>query len=134
MDRNTASTGLSTFSSMTGSADLIPVRGAAHRENRAPLIRFRVLPDFELWQHEPWLVRFSRQVDRNLGPPFETRGVPASPLARDRIADLPMWLPPDFPTGRQNPSPFRPIVASPSSPATCHCGSLVRVAFQQTRR
>ena len=85
-------------------------------------------------KRDQWLARLSRQVDRNLGPFFETRGVPTSPLARDRISDLPMWLPPDFPTGRQNASPLRPIVASPSSPATCHCGSLVRVAFQQTRR
>ena len=127
---------------MTGSADLIPERGAAHQENRASLIR--VLPDFELWKREPflalimyaqmqqafgwdafrevfatyhalldaerpksdnekrdqWQVRFSRQVDRNLGPFFETWGVPTSQLARDRIADLPMWLPPDFPPGR----------------------------------
>lgn len=91
-------------------------------------------PESDIDKRDPWLVRLSRRVDRNLGPFFETQGVPTSQLARDRIADLPMWLPHDFPTGRQNASPFRPIVASPSSPATCHCGSLVRVAFQQTRR
>jgi len=36
-----------------------------------------------------WLVRFSRQVGRNLGPIFETWGVPTSQAARDSIDDLP---------------------------------------------
>ncbi len=48
-------------------------------------------------KRDQWLVRFSRQVDRNLGPFFEAWGVPTSRAARDSIADLPVWMPPDFP-------------------------------------
>ncbi|MDE0002429.1 MAG: M60 family metallopeptidase [Rhodospirillaceae bacterium] len=48
-------------------------------------------------KRDQWLVRFSRQVGRNLGPFFEAWGVPTSRAARDSIADLPAWLPPDFP-------------------------------------
>ena len=51
-------------------------------------------------KRDQWLVRFARQVDRNLGPFFEAWGVPTSQAARDLIADLPVWLPPDFPPGR----------------------------------
>ena len=66
---------------------------------------YRALPDAERPKsdndkRDQWLVRLSRQVNRNLGPFFETWGVPTSQLARDQIADLPMWLPPDFPPGR----------------------------------
>ena len=101
---------------------------------REAFAAFHALPDAERpksgnEKRDPRQVRFPRQVDRNLGPFFETRGVPTSQLERDRIADLPVWLPPDFPraVGTHHPS-------DPSSPATRHCGSLVRVAFQQTRR
>ena len=48
-------------------------------------------------KRDQWLVRFSRQVGHNLGPFFEMWGVPTSQAARDAIADLPVWLPPDFP-------------------------------------
>ena len=51
-------------------------------------------------KRDQWLVRFSRQVGRNLGPFFKAWGVPTSQEARDSIADLPVWLPPDFPPGR----------------------------------
>ncbi len=51
-------------------------------------------------KRDQWLVRFSRQVGRNLGPFFEAWGVPTSQAARDSIAGLPVWLPPDFPPGR----------------------------------
>ncbi len=44
-----------------------------------------------------WLVRFSRQVGRNLGPFFQAWGVPTSAEARESIADLPVWLPEGFP-------------------------------------
>ena len=63
---------------------------------------YRALPDSERPKNDDekrdqWLVRFSRQVGRNLGPFFEMWGVPTSRTARASIADLPVWLPPDFP-------------------------------------
>ena len=51
-------------------------------------------------KRDQWMVRFSRQVGRNLGPFFEAWGVPTSQAAQDSIADLPVWTPPDFPPGR----------------------------------
>ena len=51
-------------------------------------------------KRDQWLVRFSRQVGRNLGPFFEAWGVPTSQTARDSVAGLPVWMPPDFPPGR----------------------------------
>ena len=51
-------------------------------------------------KRDQWLVRFSRQVGRNLGPFFEAWGVPTSQAARDSIVDLPVWMPDNFPPGR----------------------------------
>jgi hypothetical protein len=39
------------------------------------------------------MVRFSRQVRRNLGPFFLAWGIPVSSAARASIADLPAWMP-----------------------------------------
>ena len=47
---------------------------------------------------DQWLMRYSRQVGRNLGPFFEAWGVPTSSGARASIAGLPVWLPPEFST------------------------------------
>ncbi|MXX85164.1 MAG: hypothetical protein F4Y71_01755 [Acidobacteria bacterium] len=63
---------------------------------------YLALPDAErprgdAEKRDQWLVRFSREVGRNLGPFFETWGVPTSQEARDSIADLPEWMPPNFP-------------------------------------
>jgi hypothetical protein len=55
-------------------------------------------------KRDQWMVRFSREVGRNLGPFFQAWGVPTSEAARQSIADLPTWLPPDFPT-RENGGP-----------------------------
>ncbi len=65
----------------------------------------RALPDAERpksdgEKRDQWMVRFSRQVGRNLGPFFEAWGVPTSQAARDSIAGLPLWMPPGFPPGR----------------------------------
>ena len=78
---------------------------------------YRALPDSERpksddEKRDQWLVRFSRQVGRNLGPFFEGWGVPTSPSARASIANLPLWLPPASPSrleivsgaGQQGPS------------------------------
>jgi hypothetical protein len=49
-------------------------------------------------KHDQWLVRFSRQVGKNLGPFFQAWKIPTSQAARDSIQSLPVWLPePDFP-------------------------------------
>lgn len=45
---------------------------------------------------DEWMVRFSNQVGRNLGPFFETWGVPTTPEARASIAHLPEWMPPEM--------------------------------------
>jgi len=55
-------------------------------------------------RRDQWLVRFSRTVGRNLGPYFETWGVPTSTTARDSIADLPLWMPEGFTSTRQSSS------------------------------
>ena len=66
---------------------------------------YRALPDHERpktddEKRDQWLVRFSRQVDHNLGPFFEAWGIPTSRAARNSISDLPVWLPPYFPPGQ----------------------------------
>jgi len=48
-------------------------------------------------KRDQWLVRFSKTVNRNLGPFFEAWGVPTSEEARTSIAHLPPWLPKGFP-------------------------------------
>ncbi len=55
-------------------------------------------PKTELQQHDQWMVRFSHAVGKNLGPFFQAWGVPTSDAARQSIADLPAWMPADFPT------------------------------------
>ena len=66
---------------------------------------YRILPVEERPKNDDekrdqWLVRFSQQVGRNLGPFFETWGVPTSQAARDSINHLPVWMPPGFPPAR----------------------------------
>lgn len=72
---------------------------------RQVFAEYRDLPDAERpksddEKRDQWLVRFSREVDRNLGPFFETWGVPTSRDARRSIADLPQWMPPNFPPAK----------------------------------
>jgi len=50
-------------------------------------------PKTDLARRDEWMVRFSRQVNRNLGPFFEAWGVPTSDAARKSISDLPGWMP-----------------------------------------
>jgi len=52
-------------------------------------------------RRDQWLVRFSRTVGRNLGPYFETWGVPTSIATRNSIGDLPVWMPEGFTRTRQ---------------------------------
>ncbi len=51
-------------------------------------------------KRDQWLVRFSEEVGRNLGPFFEAWGVPTSQAAPDSISHLPEWMPPNFPPNR----------------------------------
>lgn len=46
---------------------------------------------------DQWMVRFSRTVNRNLGPFFQAWGIPTSEQARASIANLPPWMPEGFP-------------------------------------
>jgi hypothetical protein len=48
-------------------------------------------------KRDQWMVRFSRTVNRNLGPFFQAWGMPTSESARKSIADLPAWMPEGFP-------------------------------------
>ncbi len=50
-------------------------------------------PRSDAEKRDQWMVRFSRTVERNLGPFFEKWGIPTSQAARDSIADLPEWMP-----------------------------------------
>ncbi|MGD8239789.1 MAG: M60 family metallopeptidase, partial [Armatimonadota bacterium] len=64
--------------------------------------QYRALPAGERLKsddekRDQWLTRFSRTVGRNLGPFFEAWDVPTSQAARDSIADLPIWMPENFP-------------------------------------
>lgn len=64
---------------------------------------YRRLPDTERPKNDQekrdqWMVRFSRVAGRNLGPFFQAWGVPTTAEARASLADLPAWMPPDFPT------------------------------------
>ncbi len=54
-------------------------------------------PKSEDEKRDQWLVRFSRAAGRNLGPFFEAWGVPTTPAARQSVADLPAWMPEDWP-------------------------------------
>jgi hypothetical protein len=59
---------------------------------------YRDLPDSQRPKNDDekrdqWMVRFSRAVGRNLGPFFQSWGVPTSPSARASISELPAWMP-----------------------------------------
>lgn len=48
-------------------------------------------------KRDQWMVRFSRACGHDLGPFFQAWGVPTSQEARTSIADLPSWMPEDWP-------------------------------------
>ncbi|MHC5009737.1 MAG: M60 family metallopeptidase [Planctomycetota bacterium] len=48
-------------------------------------------------KRDQWLVRFSRQVNRDLGPFFEAWGIPTSEAARASVENLEPWMPEGFP-------------------------------------
>lgn len=48
-------------------------------------------------KRDQWMVRFSHAIGKNLGPFFQAWGVPTSEAARASIANLPKWMPADWP-------------------------------------
>ncbi len=54
------------------------------------------LPRNDQEKRDQWLVRLSRNCNKNLGPFFEKWGVPTSQEARDSVKNLPVWLPAEF--------------------------------------
>jgi hypothetical protein len=48
-------------------------------------------------KRDQWLIRLSRTVGRNLAHFFDTWGIPVSEQAKQAVADLPEWMPENFP-------------------------------------
>jgi hypothetical protein len=64
--------------------------------------KYRALPDAErpktdLEKRDRWMVEFSRQTGKNLGPFFQAWGLETSPEARASIQQLPCWAPEELP-------------------------------------
>ncbi|TNE45791.1 MAG: hypothetical protein EP343_25615 [Deltaproteobacteria bacterium] len=55
------------------------------------------LPKNDDEKRDQWMIRFSKAVNKNLGPFFQAWGVPTSAAARQSIANLPSWMPQGFP-------------------------------------
>lgn len=55
------------------------------------------LPRTDEQKRDQFMVRFSRAVNKNLGPFFTAWGVPTSEAARNQVARLPRWMPKDWP-------------------------------------
>jgi hypothetical protein len=53
-------------------------------------------PDSDDEKRDQWMVRMSRATGRNLGPFFQAWGVPTSDEARESLADLAVWMPPEL--------------------------------------
>lgn len=54
-------------------------------------------PKTDLEKRDMWLVEFSRQTGKNLGPFFEAWGLETSPAARASVSNLPCWAPKELP-------------------------------------
>ena len=64
--------------------------------------KYRSLPDSErpktdLEKRDRWLLEFSRQTGKNLGPFFAAWGLETSPGARASVSSLPCWAPEELP-------------------------------------
>jgi hypothetical protein len=55
------------------------------------------LPTTDQQKRDQFMTRFSRAINKNLGPFFTAWGVPTSDAARSQIARLPRWMPKDWP-------------------------------------
>ena len=88
---------------------------------------YRALPDAErpktdAEKRDQWMVRFSRRAGKDLGPFFETWGVPVSAAARAAVADLPDWLPAEM----RWPAPSGKIGSDPICPGGGRGGASLR--------
>lgn len=54
-------------------------------------------PNSDDQKRDTWLIQISRATGKNLGPFFQAWGVPTSDAARASVANLPTWLPDNFP-------------------------------------
>ena len=54
-------------------------------------------PKTDLEKRDQFLVRFSKIIGKNLGTYFQKWGIPTTADARSTVADLPSWMPPDWP-------------------------------------
>ncbi len=54
-------------------------------------------PKSDIEKRDRWMVRFSKLVRKNLGPFFTAWGVPTTEAAKKSIANLPTWMPTDWP-------------------------------------
>ena len=59
-------------------------------------------PKSDQARRDHWMERMSRASGMNLGPSFDAWGVTTSPEARERVADLKLWMPEGMP-----PAPSR---------------------------
>lgn len=50
-------------------------------------------PKSEVEKRDEWMVRMSKATGRNLGPFFDSWGVPVSDKAKSEVAGLPRWMP-----------------------------------------
>ena len=71
-------------------------------KNKKVFAQYRELPKSERphndeEKRDQWMTRFSRACGKNLGPFFDAWGVPTSDAARQSVADLPAWMPADWP-------------------------------------
>ncbi|MGV3613928.1 MAG: M60 family metallopeptidase [Fimbriimonas sp.] len=57
----------------------------------------RLKPEGEEAKRDTWMVQISRATGRNLGPLFVAWGIPTSESARASVANLPAWMPADWP-------------------------------------
>ncbi len=48
-------------------------------------------------KRDQWMTNFSKIVNRNLGPFFESWGIPISKPSKNSVQNLPVWLPNEFP-------------------------------------
>jgi len=77
------------------------IEGFGWQPMKDVFVEYRKLPQSErpksqAQKRDQWMVRYSKRVNRNLGPFFQKWGVPTTEAARKSIAHLPVWMPPDF--------------------------------------
>ena len=54
-------------------------------------------PNTDAEKRDQWMIRMSRQVEKNLAPFFQLWGIPLSEEAISETNNLPVWISKDFP-------------------------------------